>query len=789
MARMSYRRRCLLLCIVLCATVPSYAAELQLNGSIEQYHGHGRPYAWTFRKNEASQVNTDPAWARSGRHSLEFRLSLADGPEWNGRRFRVRPGGRYRATFHYRVREAFSVGDLHTFIRWWSAEDGGEWRGQEKLEDGIGVAVTADWVEVSAIVTAPAGAQFAQFHLWSVDTARGPRGRVYLDDFSMVPESTATAPDDARPRDGQEAVSLYSVLRWHAAPAVEEYDLYVGGDFDAVRTARRSSPEFVVRVPVSDDLARFASTFQPYTQYFWRVDEIREGTVRAGRVLSFSTGFDWLENLVSPDVIRYAARDSDGRGLDALQVVEDPGGNGYFGVSHSLIDGEFELRLSTSSNLIDWRFRRTLVNNADMPALHYHAPSGGYLLVHEQWGNPGSRSPSNLRVKFYPGTSELLAGQESRDYLVPLTMSSQFGSNLEGTPNFFDVSEDGDRIEIGFHFYDALGGRVDRNARGTLRGFFRGTRRWNASLWPDLNESLISNEARANIGDRDVGLVSGQEIIAVEGQYLQGDFGSWRAWFWDPAREQIFPLFPRTRRGSTAIGNMTWGAIRSPSGERAIYGAFFLFSEGAGPGESGEVVFYHELESRASGSIPSDGESNVEAGVLYWLAATEADDHEVFLGTSEASVRNATRESPEFRGRQSSTRYEPNALDGGTRYYWRIDEVFPDGSSRKGEVWSFETADGKAGDSVPGDCTSDGVVDISDAICVFGMLFLGSGRPPCPGALSEAANTELLDWNGDASVDISDGISQLSYLFLAGPEHRLGTRCVSVPACPNACGG
>jgi hypothetical protein len=91
--------------------------------------------------------------------------------------------------------------------------------------------------------------------------------------------------------------------------------------------------------------------------------------------------------------------------------------------------------------------------------------------------------------------------------------------------------------------------------------------------------------------------------------------------------------------------------------------------------------------------------------------------------------------------------------------------------------------------AVPGDCNQDGAVDISDAICLFGFLFLGSpSLLPCgDGSVSHASNIALIDWQPDGQVDISDGISLLRYLFSGGEPHPLGTECVETSGCPATC--
>ena len=59
-----------------------------------------------------------------------------------------------------------------------------------------------------------------------------------------------------------------------------------------------------------------------------------------------------------------------------------------------------------------------------------------------------------------------------------------------------------------------------------------------------------------------------------------------------------------------------------------------------------------------------------------------------------------------------------------------------------------------------GDSNNDGGTDISDAITLFGYLFLGATAPPCDDAA---------DANDDEGVDISDGIFVLYFLFQNGP--------------------
>ncbi len=88
-----------------------------------------------------------------------------------------------------------------------------------------------------------------------------------------------------------------------------------------------------------------------------------------------------------------------------------------------------------------------------------------------------------------------------------------------------------------------------------------------------------------------------------------------------------------------------------------------------------------------------------------------------------------------------------------------------------------------------GDCNQDGTLDISDASCLLGYLFLGSPRElPCGDhSVRDPGNVGLLDFNGDRGVDLSDAVSELQYLFLGGNPHPLGERCVEIEGCAAAC--
>ena len=96
--------------------------------------------------------------------------------------------------------------------------------------------------------------------------------------------------------------------------------------------------------------------------------------------------------------------------------------------------------------------------------------------------------------------------------------------------------------------------------------------------------------------------------------------------------------------------------------------------------------------NQAKDPYPTDkAEHQVDPGAveMFWSAASGILSHDVYFGTNEAAVANATISSPEFRGNQSETSFTQNGLVSNEMYFWRIDEINSNGTVTKGNVWSF----------------------------------------------------------------------------------------------------
>jgi hypothetical protein len=110
----------------------------------------------------------------------------------------------------------------------------------------------------------------------------------------------------------------------------------------------------------------------------------------------------------------------------------------------------------------------------------------------------------------------------------------------------------------------------------------------------------------------------------------------------------------------------------------------------------GDLWTFTAVSFTAHSPDPPDGDKTVNAGgILSWGAGSSAASHDVYFGTSRADVAAGTGET--FKGNQLDVTYNPEGLQDGTSYYWRVDEVEADGTTRHaGDLWSFRTRDDPA---------------------------------------------------------------------------------------------
>ncbi|MEU3980623.1 hypothetical protein AB0F77_11005 [Streptomyces sp. NPDC026672] len=286
-----------------------------------------------------------------------------------------------------------------------------------------------------------------------------------------------------------------------------------------------------------------------------------------------------IENVTQANARRYRATDSSGRSMDAAKIVQESPGH-YLAVYHTMLsDGRFHTALSTSTDLMTWTFAHDFGAGSSQPTIA-RAPDGGYVMAWEQ-------DPSNhVAVRYYPSRSALLNGADTRRKDTVRTLSTC----AEGTPNIYSIrfSPDVDHsvIDIGGHYFANCD--VDRQMRGTLTNFTS----WSATAQPNVDNAMLYWGVRGNIGDRDQVAFRGFPFGLFEGQFTKGDFGSWRTFVYDYQTGNADTTAITTDRGSKAFANPSITALQAPDGRQAILVSLFLPSEGAAPGEAGQLLYY-----------------------------------------------------------------------------------------------------------------------------------------------------------------------------------------------------
>jgi hypothetical protein len=97
-----------------------------------------------------------------------------------------------------------------------------------------------------------------------------------------------------------------------------------------------------------------------------------------------------------------------------------------------------------------------------------------------------------------------------------------------------------------------------------------------------------------------------------------------------------------------------------------------------------EVRFYY-VPVKAFNPEPADDAMEVGLDTtLNWRPGREATSHEVYFGTDANAVAQGTVTAQAV----ADHRFTPGALDFGTTYYWKVNEV-GDTGTREGDVWSF----------------------------------------------------------------------------------------------------
>jgi hypothetical protein len=307
-----------------------------------------------------------------------------------------------------------------------------------------------------------------------------------------------------------------------------------------------------------------------------------------------------VEDVTTATASRYGLTDDRGNVMDGAKVIAIPEAGAFGAVYHtwSASDAAFHVHLATSTDLIQWTWRREFGREASQPTIAA-ASDGGYVLAWEQ-----QPDPIHLVIAYYASWDDLVAARSARRIDPPVSTPACG----EGTPSIESATRG--RVEVAFHYHADC--TRDREAGGSTDWTT-----WQASTRPALDQALLDIGVMGSHGDRDRITFRGHDFTLIEGQLVQDDWKTFRVSLYDDASGRAELLDPRTHAGSTAFANPTIGQVEI-DGHQAIVVTLFIPQEGARGHESGELIYYRTIpdepgsHSKTSNwsAARRDGESN-----------------------------------------------------------------------------------------------------------------------------------------------------------------------------------
>ena len=460
----------------------------------------------------------------------------------------------------------------------------------------------------------------------------------------------AMSPD---PADGAMHAETWATLAWKPGDFAVSHDVYMGENFDDVNNGTGDT----FRGNLAD--AYFVAGFSGYaypdglvpgTTYYWRIDEVNDADPNSpwkGPVWSF-----WV-----PSKKAYDISPEDGT------MFVDPNVTlswtaGFNSIFHTVYFGEdFDTVNNATGGASQgivgyspgplelnktyyWRideFDGTNTYTGDVLSFTTTLPGLGEIVV-ERWDNiPGDDLPALTNSSKYPNNPDVTERLTS------------FSSNLN---------------------LDDYGGRIHGwlYAPGTGDYTFWLSADNQGELW------LSTNDDSTNV-----------RLIALE-----SDWAGPNTWGTGEEQSDPIPLVAGRKYYIMALWKEGTGGDQCQVAWR-------------GPGvptltiiPGGNLSPYEPLN--AYGANPTNGASGVtQTPVLEWKPGLQAASHEVYFGTDQEAVRNATKASPEYKGTKAlgDESFDPGKLAWEATYYWRIDEVNSINPAGPwiGSLWSFTTAD------------------------------------------------------------------------------------------------
>jgi hypothetical protein len=469
----------------------------------------------------------------------------------------------------------------------------------------------------------------------------------------------ATSPD---PADGAIYPQTWASLSWNAGDKAVSHDVYFGENAADVEAG--TGDTFRGNVPDTYFIVGFAGNPYPDglvngTTYYWRVDEVQaDGTINTGKVWSFTV----------PPTTAYAPFPADGQNFVAVDSILSWSA-GYGSKLHNIYFGD---------NFDDVN---SATAGAPNPSTTFNPGPLEYNKTY-YWRIDEFNPPTTLRGEVWSFTTTLpgLGTAIMSRWENILTTDLNTLKSSPKYPNNPDVTETVDSFLWDGADLSDYGARIEGWVYAPATGDYTF---WLASddqgeLWLSTDDDSSNAELIAYVKD---------SPTATGGWTNLNEWTKYASQMSEPiplvAREKYYIVALWKESGGGDHCHVAWQGPGIPD-------ITTIPGSNLSPFEP----------TSAFGAKPANRAIDVtQTPVLQWKQGLQAASHEVYFGTDQDAVANATKASPEYKGSKvlGEESFDPGKLPWESTFYWRIDEVNalnPD-SPWIGSVWSFTTADFK----------------------------------------------------------------------------------------------
>ena len=547
-------------------------------------------------------------------------------------------------------------------------------------------------------------------YFWRIDEV-GPGGTATGTVWSFRTQAAPPKIMTPVPADLATDVGVTQILSWTASPSIESFDVYLGFGMVDVADATTNSAEFQGN--------QTAKNFDPAAlvfggaQFFWRIDTLGPGGTTKGDVLSFTTASP-PGQVSGPFTPANAASN-----VDIETMLQWNAGSGN--------TTRFEVFLSTDSNAVQNGAASALQSSQDAALTTFQPTSPLMPGTVYFWSvnaiGPGGTTAGQV-LSFTTGNqpqkvenpdptigATAVALDKSLGWMASVGTTSYdvyFDTNQQAVQNADDQSTEfrgnvgGTSFVPGALFPDGLLDgdtqyfwRIDaKGPGGTTTGDV-----WNFTTGPNraTDPMPMKDETGVDVNSQLSWSASGS--ASSFDVYLGTD---------ETAVTNADPMSAEFQ-GNVSVTNFDPGGLMSITDY--YWRIDTVDDTGTGGTTKGEVWKFTTGAGQATMPTPANGASGVSlTPMLDWTVGSGAVDQDIFFGTNQTAVDNADRSSSVFQGTfpvaAGPPPFNPSPLSGITAYFWRIDSVTADGTT-KGEVWQFITGPAKATGPMPANFATD----------------------------------------------------------------------------------